>query len=307
MTIRNLEIFSEVCRCMNMSQAAQNLLISQSSVSQAVASLEREYQVTLFERLNHSLYLTDAGKDLLFLSHQVLKTIHQLNRRMNDSAYETRLRLGVSTTLGNCLIHPLLAAYRQNYREGRISVEMANTKSLEKKLLTAKMDIALIQQTAHSSHLEYIPLFEDEMIVICWKEHPLSGQTVSLEQLSLETMVTREKGSGTSLLTEQVFIQRGLTLRRGWVCSGVDAVKSAVLHQAGVAVISRFLVQRELNAGILGQIYLQDQPFFRRFDLAYHKDKVPDLYFRQFLDFCTQLGDAGMKKLIQDDILSFPA
>ena len=78
MTIRNLEIFEEVCRCMNMSKAAQNLLVSQSSVSQAIASLEKEYDTILFERLNHTLYLTDSGRELLFLSHQVLKTIDQL-------------------------------------------------------------------------------------------------------------------------------------------------------------------------------------------------------------------------------------
>lgn len=299
MTIRNLEIFCEVCRSMNMSKAAQALLISQSSVSQAVAALEKEYQVTLFERLNHSLYLTDAGRDLLFLSHQVLKTIEQLDRRMSDSAYETKLRLGVSTTLGNCLIHPLLAAYRQSFPEGRISVEMANTKTLEKKLLTAKMDIALIQQAAHSSHLEYIPLLEDELIVICWSGHPLAGKTVDLAALSQEVMVTREKGSGTSLLTEQAFAQRGVPLRRGWIVSGSDAVKQAVLHRVGISVISRFLVQEELDAGILGQIYLSDTPFHRRFDLAYHKDKVPDQYFRQFLNFCTSLGNEGMKKLIE--------
>ena len=47
MTIRNLEIFEEVCRCMNMSKAAQNLLVSQSSVSQAIASLEKEYDTIL--------------------------------------------------------------------------------------------------------------------------------------------------------------------------------------------------------------------------------------------------------------------
>ena len=200
MTIRNLEIFCEVCRSMNMSKAAQALLISQSSVSQAVAALEKEYQVTLFERLNHSLYLTDAGRDLLFLSHQVLKTIEQLDRRMSDSAYETKLRLGVSTTQGNCLIHPLLAAYRQSFPEGRISVEMANTKTLEKKLLTAKMDIALIQQAAHSSHLEYIPLLEDELIVICWSGHPLVGKTVDLAALSQEVMVTRKRAAAPACL-----------------------------------------------------------------------------------------------------------
>ena len=277
MTIRNLEIFSEVCRCMNMSQAAQNLLISQSSVSQAVASLEREYQVTLFERLNHSLYLTDAGKDLLFLSHQVLKTIDQLNRRMNDSAYETRLRLGVSTTLGNCLIHPLLAAYRQNYREGRISVEMANTKSLEKKLLTAKMDIALIQQTAHSSHLEYIPLFEDEMIVICWKEHPLSGQTVSLEQLSLETMVTREKGSGTRALFDRFIERHHLDIHTAWEATCPETFRSAILDNECLAVISVRLLERDIRDGQIRIYNVNTDEFERSFSLVRHKDKVPTI------------------------------
>ncbi len=302
MTIRNLEIFSDVCRCMNMRKAAQNLMISQSSVSQAVSALESEYQATLFERLNHTLYLTDSGKELLFLSHQVLKSVDQLNRRMNDRTYETRLRLGVSSTLGNCLIHPLLASYRQSFSAGRISVEMANTSTLEKKLLTAKLDIALIQQAVHSPYLTYVPLLEDELIVICWKGHPWEGKRISLEMLSEESMVIREKGSGTRTLVEQAFRERGLRLRQTWICSDADSVKSAVRHRAGVAVISRFLAQREITAGSLGWIALEENPLHRRFDFAYHKDKVRDLPFKQFLAFCTSLGNEGMKRLIQQDI-----
>ena len=140
-------------------------------------------------------------------------------------------------------------------------MEMANTKTLEKKLLTAKMDIALIQQAAHSSHLEYVPLLEDELIVICWSGHPLAGKTVDLAALSREVMVTREKGSGTSLLTEQAFAQRGVPLRRGWIVSGSDAVKQAVLHRVGISVISRFLVQEELDAGSSDRSICPIRPF----------------------------------------------
>ena len=82
MTIRYLEIFVEVCKQMNMSKAAQSLMISQSSVSQAVAALEKEYGTILFERLNHSLYLTKAGEQMLYLSSQVLKSVSQMEKTM---------------------------------------------------------------------------------------------------------------------------------------------------------------------------------------------------------------------------------
>ena len=82
MTIRYLEIFVEVCKYMNMSRAAQSLMISQSSVSQAVKALEKRYNVLLFERLNHNLYLTAAGeKDAVpcnagFKKHRALEFCH---------------------------------------------------------------------------------------------------------------------------------------------------------------------------------------------------------------------------------------
>ena len=109
MTIRYLEIFVEVCKQMNMSKAAQSLMISQSSVSQAVAALEKEYGTILFERLNHSLYLTKAGEQMLYLSSQVLKSVSQMEKTMKLGNTVPTLNIGVCTTIGSCLLHPLLA------------------------------------------------------------------------------------------------------------------------------------------------------------------------------------------------------
>ncbi len=99
MTIRYLEIFVEVCKQMNMSKAAQSLMISQSSVSQAVAALEKEYETILFERLNHSLYLTKAGEQMLYLSSQVLKSVSQMEKTMKLGNTVPTLNIGVCTTI----------------------------------------------------------------------------------------------------------------------------------------------------------------------------------------------------------------
>jgi DNA-binding transcriptional LysR family regulator len=302
MTIRNLEIFEEVCRCMNMSKAAQNLCVSQSSVSQAVASLEKEYNTILFERLNHTLYLTDSGKELLFLSHQVLKTIDQLENRMKDSAYKKKLKLGVSTTICDCLIYSLLEDYEKQYGDINISVEMGNTKSMEKKLLTAKMDMAIIQRTSLSHFLKYIPFLEDRMAVVCRTDHPLCGKTVPLAQLKGENMVVREKGSGTQMLIDHIFTEHRIPMKKSWTCMGSDSVKKAVFHKVGIAVISRFLVAEELKQGMLGEIYISDQEFTRWFDLVYHKDKIQNGEFKSFLEFCRSLNRGKLEKLIEEGI-----
>lgn len=298
MTIRSLEIFAEVCRHMNMSKAAEALMISQSSVSQAVSSLENEYQVRLFERLNHSLYLTDAGRELLYLAAQVLKNLELLDGRMKDSSFHNQLCLGVCSTIGSCLIHPLLEYYRGVWQETSVTVEMGNSKNLEKKVLNAKLDLAIVQRTEPSPHLEYLPVLEDELIVICWNGHPMAGREAAFRDLRNERFIRREQGSGTEILLEQAFLHCGIPVKEGWICNSIAAVKEAVRHQEGIAVISKYTVKKDLELHTLSSITITDYPFKRQFDLIFHKDKTQDPCFLSFVDTCMQLGNEGMKKLI---------
>ena len=105
------------------------------------------------------------------------------------------------------------------------------------------MDIALIQQAAHSSHLEYVPLLEDELIVICWSGHPLAGKTVDLAALSREVMVTREKGSGTRKLFEQYLSAHNIHIQTSWEANCPRTILNAVIHNNALAVISQRLLK----------------------------------------------------------------
>ena len=158
MTFRHLEIFAEVCQQLNMSKAAEALMISQSSVSQAISSLESEFNVVLFERMNHKLKLTRAGREMLFLTRQVLSSVDQLKSHMKHSNLQNTLRLGAGTTIGGCLLNPLLDIYRQSSDmvfDVSFDVSINNSSVLEEQLINAQLDMAIIQITRMSKYLQF--------------------------------------------------------------------------------------------------------------------------------------------------------
>ena len=152
MTIRYLEIFVEVCKYMNMSRAAQSLMISQSSVSQAVKALEKEYNVLLFERLNHNLYLTAAGEKMLYLATQVLKSIGRLNSAMHNAPVS--LNIGSCNTVGASFLYPLLAEFKKLSPDIHISAEISNTQTLTEKILNSSLDLAIVPETVQQAAAE---------------------------------------------------------------------------------------------------------------------------------------------------------
>ena len=82
MTLRHFNIFVSVCDTMNMTAAAELLFMSQSAVSQAIAELEKYYDVRLFERLSRKLYLTNAGDKLLSYARHMIRMNAEVEKEM---------------------------------------------------------------------------------------------------------------------------------------------------------------------------------------------------------------------------------
>lgn len=296
MTIRYLEIFVEVCKYMNMSRAAQSLLISQSSVSQAVKTLEREYDVLLFERLNHNLYLTADGEKLLYLATQVLKSISCLNAAMSNAP--VTLSIGACNTVGASLLYPLLAEFKKHCPDIHISAEINNTQTLEEKILNNNLDLAIVPEGAKHDSFKYLLFFDDDIAVVCWPGHRLEGQDAGIEKLKDEIFVGRESGSATDGLLKSVFAKNGFAVKTDCICNSTASVKQAVRHQMGIAFISRYLVRQELAEHKLGCINFKCSDLTRRFVIIYHKDKVLNNEFTRFTGFCSSLGQQGLETLL---------
>lgn len=287
MTLRHFKIFVTVCDTMNMTSAAESLFISQSAISQAVAELEKYYDVRLFERLSRKLYLTQAGEKLLHYARHMIRMNAEIERDMKTLQQSGFIRLGASVTVSATILPPLVAAFKQTNPETEIEVFEDNTEQIEKRLLSDQTDLGLVEGETASRDILNIPFMEDELVLVCGSGHRFAGMSViQPQELEKEAFIIREKGSGTRKTFEEVMTAHELSWRAAWTCNNADTIKAAVIAGLGVSVISKRAVVKEAELGELAIRSIEGLRFDRKFKIVYHKNKYLTVPMRIFMDLC---------------------
>ena len=274
MTIRNLEIFIKVADLGNMTSAARSLYIAQPTVSQAITELESHYGIKLFDRLAKRLYITESGKQLLSYARHIIALDEEMELAMKDPEKSGMLKIGASLTIGAELMPKLASGFQEKHRELRIHAVVRNTADIENLILRNDIDFALVEGIIHSKNIIAEPFMDDELALVCGKSHALCGiRSVTLEELLRYDFVVREQGSGTRELFESAMISKNAAWNISWECSGSDSIKSAAAGGLGIGVISRLLVEREIEVGELVVLNVPGLDLKRKFSIAYHRNK----------------------------------
>lgn len=274
MTFRHLKIFVTVVDSGSMSSAAQKLYISQPSVSQAIAELERNYNVKLFERLSQKLYITEEGKRLLSYARHITSSFEEMEKALHEMESIPHLNIGCSVSVGTYLLNNLLDRIEQEYPNCRTVATIDNTSAIENQVLNNELDIAIVEGIVNSTDLIQIPVFQDELVLLCGKNYHLANRkSISFEDLEGENFISREKGSIERNQLEKVIEEHNIVLNRCWNCTNTEAIKNAVMHGRGIAILSDMLVKNECDSGDMVVLHLEDMHFVRQIHLIYHKNK----------------------------------
>lgn len=291
MTKRHLEIFVAVVEHGKMSEAAKALYITQSSVSQAVSEIEKEYGVLLFERASRSLYLTDVGRRLLDYARRVLALQSEMDSFLRDSSQRQTLRIGATVTVGTCVIGPLVTALKQELPAVRAEVFVANTHILEEKLLKGELDAGLVEGRVTSPDLTVERAIPDRMVMICGREHPFYGRMrVDIQELANQPMLLRERGSGTREQLERQMQRLHIPLDTVWNCYNTEAIINGVQDGHGISVLSQRLVMERVCQGKMWMCDIDGIDLERSFDLVLHKSRAVTPSLRRFLELCRAYG-----------------
>jgi len=288
MTLRHFKIFVTVCDAMNMTVAAESLYISQSAVSQAIAELEKYYDIRLFERLSRKLYLTQAGEKLLGYARHMIRMNADIEKDMKSMRETGLIRLGASVTIGATLLPELVSAFRRANPATNVEVFEDNTEQIQKRLLKDETDIGLVEGEITSPDILSTPFMDDELVLICGKQHWFAGLSViNPHELEKENFIIREYGSGTRKTFEDVMKAQKLSWEVTWTCNNADTIKAAVIAGLGVSVISRRVVEKEAASGELIIKPVEGVSFLRTFKIAYHKNKYLTAQMKNFIDLCS--------------------
>ena len=250
MTIRHIRTFVTVADQGGMSAAAKELHVSQPTVSQAIAELEKYYGVKLFERLSQRLYITKEGELMLSFSRHILDSFDRMEEAMDLTAEKPVLQLGCSVTVGTCLIHDILDKVKEKMPNLQVLVTVTNSSDIEQAILTNEVDLGIVEGIIKSEELLTTPICEDELVLVCGKEHPLAkAGKVTASMLQGQNYVSRESGSAERNQLEKKLEEQGIQFVRSFCSTNTEAIKNAVIRGRGIAVLSRRMVEKELATG----------------------------------------------------------
>ncbi|EGT4627504.1 TPA: LysR family transcriptional regulator [Clostridioides difficile] len=297
MTIRSLEIFVKVAECGKMSEVARNMYITQSSVSQAISEIEKEYGVKLFDRISKKLYLTEAGKKLLGYGRHLLAVNEEMNDCMKHCAKNIRIRVGATVTVGTCVISPImLELYKVNpLIEPEVFVE--DTRLIAKKLLNSELDIAIVEGKIKHPDIVTKSIINDNLVLICSYKHEFyKRDSIEVSELSNQPLIMRELGSGTRAQLEKQLKELKIPMNIRWSCYNSEAILRAVVDNFGIAVISELLIEDYLKKHLLWACDIEGINLHRTFDIAYHRSKFFTENISAFFDISVEYGKKQARK-----------
>ncbi len=287
-TLTQIRAFLAVKTAGSVHVAADQLLISQPSVSAAVSALAGELGTALVERHGRGVRLTAAGEAFAPYAAQVLGLLEQGRFAALEAAHpeSSKIRLVAVNTAGEYLVPPLIRAYRQLHPGISILLEVGNRATVHERLQSGRADIGIGGRPGRS--LSGYPFLANELLVV--------GREVPAD-LAQASWLLREEGSGTRLATERLLADLDLGVPELQTLGSNGAIKHGLAVGLGITLISRFAVARELRDGQLVEIAVSGTPLTRPWHVLFAPSGSDRPAVRAFGEF---LRSERARRLIEE-------
>lgn len=296
LTIRHFKIFKAVAETTNMSEAAKLLYISQPTISQTISEMEKYYNAKLFDRYPKKLYITERGQHLLNYVNPLIDTYNKVNDLSLENIDSCRIRVGATYTVSTCILNDIMEASKARNPFIEFYVNVDNTSMIEQKLLHNDIDFAIVDGVMKSQDIVTVPIADDCLVLVCGKQHPFATRSqVSIEELNDQDVILREEGSGTRKLFEAEMLNKKIQYNIKWECSSMDAIKSAVINNQGIAIISARLIREELEQQKLFVVKVNECMWQKDIYLCYCKNKTLSSEYQPLMYAATAYYSEGVK------------
>lgn len=259
MNLRQLELFIAIAESGSFSRGAEKALLTQSTVSQHIASLESEVGLRLLDRTGRGAELTAAGQ--LFLAHarSVLAELATLRSSLASFSglADAPLCIGASNIPGTYLIPRLLPALARRHPGIRLTLLGGSSRAILDRLLSGEVELAVVGSHPDLPGCDFTPLTPDRLVLVVGPHHPWRDQTITPQQLADEPLLLRESGSGSDLALRAALTGIGLDsagLRVAARLGSNEAIKESIADGFGAAFLSESSIRREVARGELAVV-----------------------------------------------------
>jgi DNA-binding transcriptional LysR family regulator len=286
-SLKQIEVFLATANYQNITQAAEQLSMSQSAASESLKTLENQFGIQLFDRIGKRLQLNDLGENVKKQAKPFMERARTLEDSLQQNTKLSSLKVGATLSIGNYLAINILSAFRDLYDGANATLEVENTTAIAHKVANFELDIGLIEGEVSHEDLDVIPWREDELVVFCSPNHPYATKrTLNDQELIDAQWILRETGSGTRQAFD--YAMHGLlpNLKVTLELQHTEAIKRAVEAGMGLGCLSKITLNDAFSRGNLVPIHIPHRNFHRQFYFIIHKDKYRSHSINSWLELC---------------------
>lgn len=289
MDIRNLNTFIHVAELSSFTKAADVLGYSQSTVSFQIRQLERELNVQLLERINHTVSLTERGREVLAYAHQIHRLSNELKENMeNEKAVRGQVRLAMADSLCNSLLNQSFLDFRRHFPGISLKITAAGTEEMFRLLNHNEADVILTLDN-HIYHAEYVIVKEEKVGVhfVAQAGHPLCGKgPVPVSRLVKEPFLLTEKGMSYRRLLDERLAELSFQIQPVLEAGSADLICSLVELGAGLSFLPDYVTLPRVKAGSLAFLDGEGIEIHVWKQLLYHRDKWVSPHMDSVIRYC---------------------
>ncbi|XQQ05649.1 MAG: LysR substrate-binding domain-containing protein [Leptolyngbya sp. IPPAS B-1204] len=293
-TLHQLKVFEATARHGSFTRAAEELFLTQPTVSMQVKQLTKAIGLSLFEQVGKRLYLTDAGRELYSTCQEIFQRLDQLEMTVADlkGMKQGKLRLAVITTT-KYFMPRLLGPFCQRYPGIDVSLTVTNHERVIDRLNNNQDDLYVMSQLPDNMDIKSRPFLENPLVVVAPLDHPLAGEKqISLKRLAEESFIMREPGSGTRGAFQKLLDSQKLSVKVRLELGSNEAIKQAVAGGLGLSVLSRHTLMPEAANSDLTILDVEGFPISRQWYVVHLAGKQLSVVANTFLEY---LCDAAEK------------
>ena len=251
-TLTQLRSFLAVIHAGSVTGAADELVVTQPSVSAAVSALAAEVGTALTERDGRTVRTTPAGRVFAVYAADVVGLLEQGQRAAREAAdAATReVRIAAVTTAGEHIVPPLLEAFSERHPDIAVSLDVGNRERVFERVRSHRSDIGIGGRPPREG-MDGERFLENPVAIITSPSDPLAGRaSVPIAEIEGRPWLLREEGSGTRTMTERFLSNHGLDPPVLTLGSN-GAIKQGARAGLGLALQSRLATELELELGLL--------------------------------------------------------
>lgn len=292
MDLRSLQTFIEVAELNSFTRAGERLGYSQPTVSFQIRQLEQELGIPLFDRIGHTVTLTDAGREALHYAQRICN----LSREMTGVNLENRpvsgvIRLGMADSLCYPLIARDFGLFRREYPQISLHIYDAGTEELFRMLDHNEVDLVCTMDS-HVYDTSYVTADEEAVAAhfVVSAENPLVKQNkVAVEDLLEHPFLLTEKGMSYRRLMDEQLAARSLEVRPVLETARADLICSLVAQDMGISFLPDYVTEMDVRAGNLVRLNPESFQVTVWKQLLYRRDKWMSPQMKAMIDYLSRI------------------